>query len=240
MNMNQFVLAFPIPVAVDEVFAVTENVKIAADTKTVMIPGCSVMFNVVRQPASSEVLDLFKENCELTDDEEKSIAAHKSLLFLLGNVKSMNDVEMVNTAILKMFTAGASGVYMQHSGAVWTADGFRESLGDGEFPMDTWFNLINLEDETEKSLYSVGLATFALPDLCFSTKADSSTAALDPEGVISMVAHSLFDGEVPAKSGSVLDFGDGGKYTLRQELKGLFSKTSPDYNKQGLLRIVKK
>ena len=71
--MNQFVLAFPIPVAVDEVFAITENVKVAADAKSVMIPGCSVLFNVVRQPASTDVLDIFKEHCELTEDEEKSL-----------------------------------------------------------------------------------------------------------------------------------------------------------------------
>ena len=232
--MNQFVLAFPIPVSVDEVFAVTENMKIASDAKTVMIPGCNVQFNVVRQPASADVLEIFKEHCELTAEEEQSLSAHKSLLFLLGNVKSMNDVEMVNTAILKMFTAGAMGVYMQHSGAAWTADGFHESLGTGECPMDPWFNIIALEEDDQKSLYTHGLATFSLPDLC------TSMNIAEPEELLSIVAHSLFDGEVPAKSGSVLDFGDGGKYTLRQELKGLFSKTSPDYNKQGLLRIVKK
>ena len=42
--MNQFVLAFPIPVAVDEPFSITENVQVKADTKTLMIPGCSVQF----------------------------------------------------------------------------------------------------------------------------------------------------------------------------------------------------
>ena len=34
--MNQFVLAFPIPVAVDEPFSITENVQVKADTKTLM------------------------------------------------------------------------------------------------------------------------------------------------------------------------------------------------------------
>ena len=230
--MNQFVLAFPIPVAADEVFAITENVKVAADAKTVMIPGCSVMFNVVRQPASADVLEIFKEHCELNAEEEKTIAAHKSLLFLLGNVKSMNDVEMVNTAILKMFTAGAAGVYMQQAGTAWTGSEFRDTLGTGEYPMDPWINII--EGEDEKSLYTLGLATFTLPDLC------TATTASDPEELLLMAAHSLFDGEAPAKSGSVLDWGEGEKYVLRQELKGLFSKDAPEYNKQGLLRIVKK
>ena len=228
--MNKFVLAFPLPVAVDKIFAITENVKIAADTKTVMIPGCSVQFNVVRQGASPELLDIFKERNDLTEEEEKSIAAHKSLLFLLGNVKSMEDVRMVNVAITKMFEAKAVGVYMQESGTSWTADAFYDVLGAGEYPMDPWINII----QGEETLYTLGLATFTLPDLSISTSIE------DPEEALMMAAHSLFDGEVPAKSGSVLDWGEGEKYVLRQELKGLFSKDAPEYNKQGLLRIVKK
>ena len=228
--MNQFVLAFPLPVAVDEIFAITENVKVAADTKAVMIPGCSVQFNVVRQGASPELLDIFKERNDLTEEEGKSIAAHKSLLFLLGNVKSMEDVRMVNVAITKMFEAKAVGVYMQESGTSWTADAFYDVLGAGEYPMDPWINII----QGEETLYTLGLATFTLPDLCISTSIE------DPEEALMMAAHSLFDGEVSAKSGSVLDWGEGEKYVLRQELKGMFSKDAPEYNKQGLLRIVKK
>ena len=71
--MNQFVLAFPIPVAVDEPFAITETVQVNADTKTLMIPGCSVQFNVVRQGASADLLEIFKERDELSAEEEKAI-----------------------------------------------------------------------------------------------------------------------------------------------------------------------
>ncbi len=228
--MNQFVLAFPIPVAVDEIFSITENVKVAADTKTVMIPGCSVQFNVVRQPASPDVLDIFKERNDLTEDEEKAIVAHKSLLFLLGNVKSINDVEMVNSAISKMFAAGAIGVYMQQSGTAWTAKAFEEQFGDSDYPMDPWINILDSGD----SLYTLGLAVFTLPDLCISTSIE------DPEEALLMAADSLFGDGIPAKSGSIIDWGDDEKYVLRQELKGLFSKDAPEYNKQGLLRILKK
>lgn len=228
--MNQFVLAFPIPVAVGEVFAITENVKVAADTKTVMIPGCSVQFNVVRQPASPDVLDIFKERNDLTEDEEKAIVAHKSLLFLLGNVKSMNDVEMVNSAISKMFAAGAIGVYMQQSGTAWTAKAFEEQFGDSDYPMDPWINILDSGD----SLYTLGLAVFTLPDLCILNTIEN------PEEALLMAADSLFGDGIPAKSGSIIDWGDDEKYVLRQELKGLFSKDAPEYNKQGLLRILKK
>jgi hypothetical protein len=228
--MNQFVLAFPIPVAVDEIFAITENVKIAADTKTVMIPGCSVQFNVVRQPASPDVLDIFKERNDLTEDEEKAIVAHKSLLFLLGNVKSINDVEMVNSAILKVLNAKAAGVYMQQSGTAWTAKAFEEQFGDSDYPMDPWINILDSGD----SLYTLGLAVFTLPDLCILNTIE------DPEEALLMAADSLFGDGIPAKSGSIIDWGDDEKYVLRQELKGLFSKDAPEYNKQGLLRILKK
>ena len=144
--MNRFVLAFPIPVAVDEPFAITETVQVNADTKTLMIPGCSVQFNVVRQGASADLLEIFKERNDLTEDEEKAIAAHKSLLFLLGNVKTMDDVEMVNSAISKMFAAGAIGVYMQQSGTAWTAKAFEEQFGDSDYPMDPWINILDSGD----------------------------------------------------------------------------------------------
>ena len=228
--MNQFVLAFPIPVAVDEIFSITENVKVAADTKTVMIPGCSVQFNVVRQPASPDVLDIFKERNDLTEDEEKAIVAHKSLLFLLGNVKSINDVEMVNSAILKVLNAKAAGVYMQQSGTAWTAKAFEEQFGDSDYPMDPWISILDSGD----SLYTLGLAVFTLPDLCILNTIE------DPEEALLMAADSLFGDGIPAKSGSIIDWGDDEKYVLRQELKGLFSKDAPEYNKQGLLRILKK
>ena len=228
--MNQFVLAFPLPVAANETFAITENVKVEADTKTLMIPGCSVLFNVVRQGASAELLDIFKERNDLTEEEEKAIAGHKSLLFLLGNVKSMNDVEMVNSAILKMIDAKAIGVYMQQSGTSWTAEAFKDVAGDGEYPMDAWINII----DAGETLYTLGLATFTLPDLCISTSIE------DPEEALMMAADSLFGDGIPAKSGSVIDWGDDEKYVLRQEVKGLFSKDAPEYNKQGVLRIVKK
>ena len=228
--MNQFVLAFPLPVAANETFAITENVKVEADTKTLMIPGCSVLFNVVRQGASAELLDIFKERNDLTEEEEKAIAGHKSLLFLLGNVKSMNDVEMVNSAILKMIDAKAIGVYMQQSGTSWTAEAFKDMAGDGEYPMDAWINII----DAGETLYTLGLATFTLPDLCISTSIE------DPEEALMMAADSLFGDGIPAKSGSVIDWGDDEKYVLRQETKMLFSKDAPEYNKQGVLRIVKK
>ena len=104
--MNQFVLAFPIPAAVADVFSITEVAQVAADAKTLMIPGCSVAFNVVRHEAQPGLSEIFKEHHEVSDEEAKAIDAHRSLLFLLGNIKSADELRMVNGAILKVLAAG--------------------------------------------------------------------------------------------------------------------------------------
>jgi hypothetical protein len=140
--MPQFVLAFPLNVTCDEPFKVTDFVSIDKDTANVIIPGCGVQFNVVRQAAAAGLLGLFAENDSITPEESAVIDAHKSLLFLLGEVKSIDDVSQVDSAILKILAAGALGVYMQQSGTAWTAARFREVLGDAEFPMDTWINFV--------------------------------------------------------------------------------------------------
>jgi len=230
--MNQFVLAFPIPAAVAEVFPITEVAQVAADAKTLMIPGCSVAFNVVRHEAQPGLSEIFKEHHEVSDEDAKAIDAHRSLLFLLGNVKSADELRMVNGAILKVLAAGATGVYMQQSGTAWTAGGFREELGDAEFPMDPWINFV----ESDDVLYTLGLETFGLPDLCIGRKAASEEEARD---ILGVAADTLFVDGLSSKSGTEVDAGDAGKFTLRAETKSPFPKDAPEFNKRGVMRLVK-
>lgn len=228
--MKQFVLAFPLQVSDDEVLSLSETVQIASDAKTLMVPGCGVQFNVVRKGHVDGLSDIFKEHQEISTDDAESLNAHKSLLFLLGEVKSMDDLRMVNTAILKILAAGALGVYMQHSGTAWTAAAFRDTLDDAEFPMDPWINFI----ESEDSFYTLGLAIFALPDLCAAKTVENAESAL------LMAADALFGDGIPAKSGSEIDLGEGEVFKLRAEAKNPFPKDAPEYNTQGVMRIVKK
>ena len=112
--MPQFILAFPLMKEVGESIAVTETVTLAADTTSTIIPGCSVMFKVVRKEHVDGLADIFKEHQEdVPDEDAAAIEAHKSLLFLIGEVKNIEEVEQVNQAILKLLKAGALGVYMQ-------------------------------------------------------------------------------------------------------------------------------
>lgn len=229
--MPQFILAFPLMKEVGEPIAVTETVILAAETTSAIIPGCSVMFKVVRKEHVDGLADIFKEHQEdVPDEDAAAIEAHKSLLFLVGEVKNIEEVEQVNQAILKLLKAGALGVYMQQSGTAWTADGFREELDDGEYPMDPWINFV----EAGETLYTLGLATFMLPDLCVATTVEN------PQQALLLSADSLFGDGVPAKSGSEINCGEGERYVLRQEAKSPFPKDAPEYNKQGVLRLVKK
>lgn len=237
--MNKFVLAFPVAVSAAESFKISETVEIKPDTNKVMIPGCSVMFDVVRHEASAGLSEIFKEHREISADEAQAIDAHKSLLFLLGNVKNAEDLRMVNGAILKVLSAGAAGVYMQQSGTAWTAAAFREELDDGEFPMDPWINFVEGAD----TLYTLGLEVFNLPDLCIGTAAGSgkeSGSGEESRDILSVVADSLFVDGVSSKSGTEVDGGEYGKFTLRAESKTPFAKDSPEFNKQGVMRLSKK
>ncbi len=228
--MPQFILAFPMNCGVSDSIAVTETLSIAADAKTVIIPGCSVMFNVIRKDAVPGLVDIFKEHQDISAETATAIEQHKSLLFFLGEIKSIEDVTQVNMAILKMFTAGAQGVYMQQSGTAWSVEGFRDEVGDGEYPMDPWINLV----EHEGTLYTLGMACFALPDLSISKTIEN------PEEALLLAADTIFGDGIPAKSGSEVDWGDDEVYVLRQETKIPFPKDSPEFNKGGVLRLNKK
>lgn len=228
--MPQFILAFPLTKEVGEPLAITETVTLAADATSAIIPGCSVMFKVVRKEHVDGLADIFKEHQDISAETAAAVEGHKSLLFLLGEVKNIEEVTQVNMAILKVFNAGALGVYMQQCGAAWTDVGFREEVGDGEYPMDPWINFVEAGD----TIYTLGLATFVLPDLCIAASAE------DPQEALLMAADSLFGDGVPAKSGSEVDLGEGVHYVLRSEAKNPFPKDSPEYNKQGILRLIKK
>ena len=231
--MNRFVLAFPISVATADDFRITDAVSVKADTKTLLVPGCAVNFEVVRNAPAPGLSGIFAEHKEISAGEATAIDAHKSLLFLLGTLRSADDLKMVNTAILKLLAAGATGVYMQQSGTAWTADSFREELDDGEFPMDPWINFV----ESDDMLYTLGLEVFNMPDLCISR---TNGAPDELKNILSVVADTIFVDGVSSKSGIEVDAGDSGVFTLRSELKTPFSKDSAEFNRQGTMRLSKK
>lgn len=233
--MNQFVLAFPLQIEKKESFKITETVSVTSETKNLIIPGCSVSFSVVWNEKVDALGDLFNEHAPISAEEMSAINGHKSMLFLLGNLKSGTDLQMVNGAILKVLAAGALGVYMQQSGVAWTAARFKENQEDCDFPMNAWLNFLEGED----ALYTLGMETFSLPDLCISKSVETDSEDGLQE-ILNAIADSLFMDEVPAKSGTEVDCGESGIFALRQELKNPFPKDSPEYNRQGIFRLIHK
>ncbi|MCQ2091250.1 MAG: hypothetical protein MJY85_01080 [Fibrobacter sp.] len=227
--MPQFIFALPMDCAANETVVINENVSIAADAKTTIIPGCSVSFNVIRKDHVDGLAEIFKEHQDISAEDVAAIDGHKSLLFLVGEVKNIEEVNQINMAILKLFAAGAKGVYMQQSGAAWGVQGFRDEVGDGEYPMDPWINFV----ENDDVIYTLGMACFALPDLCISATEENAQEAL------LLAADVIFGDGVPAKSGSEIELEDA-SFVLRQEAKSPFPKDSPEYNKQGVFRLSKK
>lgn len=231
--MNQFVLAFPIPVSAAETFQITETVQVTSETKTLLVPGCNVAFNVVRNAPAQGLSGIFGEHQEISAEDASAIDAHKSMLFLLGSLKNVDELNMVNGAVLKILAAGALGVYMQQSGSAWTAGAFRELLGDSEFPMDPWINFV----ESADMLYTLGLEVFGLPDLCIAKAGGEADELRD---VLLVVADSIFADGVSSKSGTEVDGGECGQFVLRAETKSPFAKTDPEFNKQGIMRLARK
>ena len=75
--MNRFVFAFPIPVGVAEPFKITDVVSVSADAKNLLVPGCNVRFDVVRNAPAAGLSDIFKEHREISAEEASAIDSHK-------------------------------------------------------------------------------------------------------------------------------------------------------------------
>ena len=80
--MPQFILAFPLTKEINEPLALTETVTLAADAASVIIPGCSVMFKVIRkdtahfkqvQAVGNELFLFFRESVFLLCGMRRSL-----------------------------------------------------------------------------------------------------------------------------------------------------------------------
>ena len=75
--MPQFILAFPLTKEISEPLALTETVTLAADATSAIIPGCSVMFKVIRKERVAGLADIFKEHQDISAETAAAIEAHK-------------------------------------------------------------------------------------------------------------------------------------------------------------------
>ncbi len=228
--MRNFIFALPLSVLPENVSPLLETWRMQLGEKKV-IPGSSLLYDIYIKPRAAGLTAIFEEHRALTTDEQRTIAAHQSLLFLCGRIQTAADLREVNAVLTKILQTGALGVYAEHSGVAWSKASFLEFDLENE-PMDFWLNFI----ETENDFFTLGMETFGLPDLCISKAFGNADNLCD---LLTVAADSLFMDGVPAESGTKIDDDLGNQFVLRLEFRLPFSKTSPEYNKQQALRLCK-
>lgn len=230
--MRNFILAFPLPVTESEAPQFLENIQVKATSGSIMIPGCTLMFEAFLKPAVQGLIEVFSENDKLSDADAAAIAAHKSLFFLKAQITTVDTLKEVNKVIANILSAGVAGVYFQNSGAAWSAGAFAECEPE-TYPMDPWLNYI----ETQNDIFTLGMESFGLPDICVSKLVDKADAVRD---LLSSTADALFIEKFPADTGAVLELEEGERFEMMKETRLPFKKTDPEFNKQGAWRLIRK
>ncbi len=230
--MRTFIIAFPLPVAEGDAPQFLEKVQIRSTSGMLVIPGCTLTFEAFLKPAVSGLIEVFAENGELSTEESAAIASHKSLFFIKGTVTTPETLKEVNKVVSNMLANGALGVYFQNSGAAWTAASFAECEPEN-YPMDPWLNYI----ETQNDIFTLGMESFGLPDICVSKLIDKEDAVKD---LLSSTADALFIEKFAADTGAVIEIGEGERFEMMKESRMPFKKTDPEFNKQGAWRLTRK
>lgn len=220
--MKNFILAFP--------FAAAETNLLEG---SFLMPGCTISFTGKKQNHVSGLEDVFSEHAFLEDAEREKLKNHKSIYFLQGEFKTVEEFESLNRVVVQLFEMGALGIYMEHSGAAWSAASFLEWI-EHEDPMHAWLNFI----ETAEDLYTLGMEAFGRPDLCIrlhhGEKEELQTALVD-------VAESLFIEESAFDTGVVIQLESSPiGYEIHKEMKQPYLKDALEYNRKGVWRLVPK
>lgn len=230
--MRTFIIAFPLPVTEADAPAFLEKVQIRSTSGMLVIPGCTLTLEAFLKPAVSGLQEIFAENQALSAEEAAALSAHKSLFFIKGTVTTADTLKEMNKVISNLLAIGAAGVYFQNSGSAWTARGFAECEPE-EYPMDPWLNYV----ETASDVFTLGMESFGLPDICVSNVIDKMDAIKD---LLSSTADALFIEKFEADTGAVIEIGEGERFEMMKEARLPFKKTDPEYNKQGAWRLIRK
>lgn len=230
--MRTFIIAFPLPVNESDAPAFLEKLQIRSTSGMLVIPGFTLTFEAFLKPAVPGLVEIFAEHQDVSAEDASAIAAHKSLFFVKGTVTSPDTLKEVNKLISNLLNAGAPGVYFQNSGAAWSAKAFAECEPE-EYPMDPWLNYV----ETATDIFTLGMESFGLPDICVSSAVDKSENIKD---LLSSTADALFVEKFPADTGAIIEIGEGERFEMMKEARIPFKKTDPEYNKQGAWRLIRK
>jgi hypothetical protein len=221
--MNTFILVFPFS---------EENESLIEGP--FMMPGCSVSLMGKKQPPVNGVAELFSEHAIIDKEELEALQNHKFLYSIQGEFKTEEEFNDLNQAIASILKSGALGIYMENSGAAWTKNAFIDWIEEEEM-MSAWLNFI----ETREDLYTLGMESFGLPDLCIRLHHGEK---IDLQNTLAHAAESLFTNQSILKlAGSAIDLDINSLfYELRKEPNQPYRKDSPEYNRRGAWRLIPK
>ena len=234
--MRKSILAFPLPVSVDKAatfLADKIHLQLPEISGTLLIvPGCSLSFSGVLQGPVAGLEDIFEEHALLEPEELQNIRTHGSLFFLQCTLQSVADFNSLMNVIVSFLDGGALGIYMEQCGCALSASLFK-SIAASDLPMEGFLNFI----ETREDLYTLGMESFGLPDVCISlTSGDTETL----RNILSCVADALFMENLPVDTGTKWADADGAEFEFRKEAKLPYKKGSFEFNAQGVWRLIKR
>lgn len=230
--MKEFIFAFPLAESLENVSVFLEKLQIRNTSGAIIVPGCSVALEVFVKPSVASLSELFMAHRPLDESEKVALDAHQSLFFLKGSLNGPDSLREINVLISKAIAAGALGVYAEHSGAAQSAKAFSEMEIENA-PLDFWLNFI----ETKNVLYTLGLESFSLPDLCVSNSNGNSEKLQD---LLLTVAEYLYLERVLGESGTKVETEEKETFELCKENSPLFTKNDPEWNRLGTMRLVKR
>lgn len=231
--MKEFVLAFPLTQSPDAVWDwMIQNAWIPAapQGERLHLKGIAPSFRFQIHPTHGQLVEIFEEHGQCLAPELERIAAHKSLVFLIGEVKDKATFLAVQECIAMFLRAGALGILFEHCGAAHPAERWLEEH-TGESLL-SWLNWLVVK----KELRTLGMDVFSQPDLICALPDEKEADVY--QNLLLDVAENLVFADSPMESGHFVQ-SDEDDYLLLKDGKASFSKGHAHYNPKGCLRLAK-
>lgn len=234
--MKEFILVFPLPVSPTECLHwLPKNASLHCPLEKeapARFPGIPFSFKWSIQPAHTGLSHIFSEHHPISLEETERLDNHQSLLFLQGHISTKPDFEAISEAIHILLRSGALGLYMEHCGCAHLAKYWEDDSDPNESVLEGWLNFV----EKEQSLYTLGMETFQLPDLCIHLR-HGETSEL--QALLTDVAESMFLENLQPESGFKIQGMEGQNYEFRREALALHTKGNPYHNPKGTWRLIR-
>jgi hypothetical protein len=202
------------------------------EKRTLQFSGDSDAFSWHILGADVSVPELFASLSDLSPEDKNHILTHKSLLFLVRQLKHKSELGAIIKGISFFAERYSPALYFEHSGECMSSRAWAEIHQDSEIAdPDPFYRVFRYKE----NLYTLGLQVLGLADLCIKVGED----VLQAEETIRKIAHHLFLSETQVKSHDIIEDPDTGhSVRVTTESATLFKKTDAEFNPKGLLRLT--